>query len=187
MNNRILPKDAKLIPKDADLVFVGEIFSVYQWPQKMYDGSIVNFEMAKRPDTVQIIGIDGSNIIVLNEYQPDGTVRKNSLPGGRVDPGETNPLQAAKREMREETGYVFKHWKLLNVYQPQPKTEWFVYLYVAWDIESIVKQKIDNGEKIEVIQAPWTLYLKEAKTTVFNHKLDRYKSINEIISAPKYA
>ena len=55
---RTIPKDAKLVPADADKVFEGVIYDVYHWDQTLYDGSKAKFEMLKRPDTVVIIGID---------------------------------------------------------------------------------------------------------------------------------
>ncbi len=36
-------------------------------------------------------------------------------PGGRVDAEDESELEAAKRELREETGLVFKNWKLVEV------------------------------------------------------------------------
>ena len=38
---------------------------------------------------------------------------------GRVDEGET-PLQAARRELAEETGYRAKKWKKLAIFYPSP-------------------------------------------------------------------
>ena len=41
------------------------------------------------------------------------------LPAGSVDPGE-KPLQTAKRELKEETGYRAKNWKKLVSFFPSP-------------------------------------------------------------------
>ena len=41
------------------------------------------------------------------------------MPAGRLDKGET-PLQAARRELIEETGYRAKHWKKLVTFYPSP-------------------------------------------------------------------
>ncbi len=180
---RILPDNARLVPDEAKRVFNGEIFDVYQWEQKMYDGSFQTFEMAKRSDTVQIIGIFENSIIVLDEQQPDGTERFSSLPGGRIDASDSSELEAANREMLEETGYSFKNWKLLNVRQPQRKIEWFIYTFVAWGVINKTDQQIDQGEKIFVKNLEWKDFLSKApKNTIFENKLQDYKDINSLLS-----
>lgn len=58
-------------------------------------------------------------ILLLREYRhPLGEV-VYQLPGGLVDAGES-PLETARRELREETGYEAEHWKRLGVVQDNP-------------------------------------------------------------------
>lgn len=137
-----------LIPKAAKRVFAGKIYDVYQWPQPLFDGSVAAFEMLKRPDTVIIIGIVDGKVVVLEDDQPHRGLYR-SFPGGRVD-GREDILAAAQREMREESGYSFVQWKLLDVQQPQVKIEWFVYVYLAWQVVEHGRQHTDAGERISV-------------------------------------
>ena len=144
--------------------------------------------MAKRTDTVQILGIVDGQLLVLNEEQPDGTKRAFGLPGGRIDPDDGSPLYASKREMKEETGYSFRNWKLLNVHQPQRKIEWFIYVYIAWDALDRVDQKIDVGEKIEVELLDWQDYLKKGNSyTITENKLTNYKTVTDLIESKEFA
>ncbi|MCL2085630.1 NUDIX hydrolase [Candidatus Saccharibacteria bacterium] len=145
----ILPKDAKLVPSGAERVFRGKIFEVYQWQQEMFDGSYETFEALKRSDTVNIFAVKDGKLVILKQQQPGSPVFYG-VPGGRHDdPGETE-LEAAKREMLEETGMTFRNWKLIWVTQPASKMEWFVYSFLATDFETQVPQKLDAGEKISV-------------------------------------
>ena len=58
-------------------------------------------------------------ILLVQEYRhPLGDVIYQ-LPGGLVDEGET-PLETARRELREETGYEAEHWEPLGVVQDNP-------------------------------------------------------------------
>jgi ADP-ribose pyrophosphatase len=150
MNDRILPDNAHLVPKNAKCVFKGVIFDVYQWQQEMYDGTYETFEMLKRPDTVLIIAIDNDEIIVLDEEQPNGIIRNSSLPAGRVDSTDESILMAAQRELVEETGLQFAKWALLKVTQPQSKLEWFMYVYIATEKTGEIPTKHDVGEKITI-------------------------------------
>lgn len=176
-SSKMLPKNALLIPKDAKLVFKGEIFEVYQWQQELYDGSFETFEMLKRPDTVTIIAVDGDEIIVLDEEQPGGIVRKSSLPGGRVDPGEST-LQAAKRELEEETGLQFEKWAMLSVDQPERKLEWFRYLYIASGVVGRAPTRHGAGEKIEVKRIPFDDFKLKYQDDI--HELRNVESADEL-------
>lgn len=143
---KIVPDDSILIPDGAKRVFEGKIFDTYQWEQKLYDGSTATFEMLKRPDTVEVIVVRGGEVLLVQDEQPNRQLRVD-FPGGRVDPGE-DWLQAAQRELREETGLECKSWKLIEVHQPLDKLEWFVALYVATDIVSEHEPEPGPGEKI---------------------------------------
>ena len=146
---KIVPPNAVLIPKHAKNVFKGVIFDVYHWSQKLFDDSETTFEALRRPDTVTVIGVADDKILVLDDDQPHVGSRI-SFPGGRVDSDETGTLQAAKREMLEETGYEFMGWRLLRVWQPHTKIEWFIYLYLAWDGSQTAQPHPDAGERITV-------------------------------------
>ncbi len=147
--NKVVPTDAVLIPEQATCVFEGQIFAVYQWQQELFDGSYDTFEMLKRPDTTSVICVVDDKLIVLDEEQP-ASGKRRSFPGGRVDETDADIIAAAQREVLEETGYTFKHWRLVKVWQPIKKMEWFIYLVLAWGEASQGETTHDPGEKITV-------------------------------------
>lgn len=145
----IIPKNAKLIPPQAERVFKGILYDVYHWQQEMFDGTNATFEMLKRPDTVKVIAVKDNKIVIIDQEQPDYGPFYD-LPGGRHDEENETELDAAKRELLEETGLAFQSWRLLDVDQPHHKVEGFVYLFLATDFLSQTDQKLDAGEKIQV-------------------------------------
>lgn len=150
MTKRTLPDNAVMIPTTAEKVFSGQIFDVYQWRQEMFDGTFQIFEMLKRPDSVQVIVIDSEGKVVLVSEEQPGGIHKTHCPGGRVDPEDESVLDAAKRELEEETGFKMKNWRLIDVVQPQSKIEWFIHTFVAWDVEEVVPTRHDAGERIVI-------------------------------------
>jgi ADP-ribose pyrophosphatase YjhB (NUDIX family) len=146
---KVLPVGAVLIPDDAKVVFSGILFDVYQWNQKQYDGSHKIFEMLKREDTIQVVAVKDDKLVLIKDQQP-GRPAQIYPPRGRVDKSDASWLDAAKREMKEETGMTFKNWRLVEVAQPAAKIEWFVVTYVATDFEAQKEQHLDVGEQIDI-------------------------------------
>jgi ADP-ribose pyrophosphatase len=144
---KVIPEDSVLLPDAAELKFKGMLFDVYQWPQKLFDGSEQTFEMLKRTDTVQAFCVVDDKIMILEDEQPHLGSRL-SLPGGRIDDTDADALAAAQREIKEETGYEFKNWRLVRVWQPYRKIEWFINVFMAWDAVAQQAPKLDPGEKI---------------------------------------
>jgi 8-oxo-dGTP pyrophosphatase MutT (NUDIX family) len=168
---KIIPNGSVLVPDDATRAFQGMIFDVYQWPQKLYDGSEHTFEMLKRTDTVSVMCIVDGKILVIDDEQPHLGLRR-SFPGGRVDAEDASVEAAARREILEETGYTFKDWRLVKVWQPYRKIEWFIHVFLAWNVEDKQEPTPDAGEKIEVRE----LGFDELKALVLerNRRNDNY-------------
>jgi len=73
------------------------------------------------------------------------------IPGGIHDKAEENELEAAKRELKEETGLVCNSWKLISCTQLINKIETFHYIFLAYDvINESQQQKLDSGERIVI-------------------------------------
>lgn len=62
---------------------------------------------------------DRKRILLVRQYRLPAQRLLWELPAGSVDPGE-KPLQTAKRELKEETGYRAKKWEKLVEFFPSP-------------------------------------------------------------------
>lgn len=147
------------IPKKAKKVFKGIIFDVYQWPQKMFDGSYATFERVIRQNTVVIIATVKNTLVIVKQKQP-GTDWFYDLPSGRMDKKGESPKAAALRELKEETGLEPKTIKLWKTYSPSGKVLQNIYFFIAEDCKIVSKQNLDAGEKITVLHKTFDEFLK---------------------------
>lgn len=153
-------------PPNAKKVFQGRIFEVYQWEQKLFDGSLATFERLKRVDTAQVVAVAGDKILIQKQEQPSlGTFF--SLPGGMCNSYEELPLEAGKRELLEETGYQSDAWSLWRTNQPFTKIVWTLHTFFARNCIKVQEPMLDAGEKIQNILMTYDEFLSLADEPMF--------------------
>lgn len=160
------PKSSQPLPKHAQKVFEGVLFSVWQWEQKMFDGTVKTFEKVSRNPSVGIFAITKDKKIILTVQEQPGIAQFTSLVGGVVDPGE-DIITCAKRELLEETGCATNNIEFWYSVQPVTKVEWPIYMFVARDCEQVAPLHLDSGEKISLKYVTWNEFLEIIYTEEF--------------------
>ena len=157
------------LPKNAKLVFKGKIFEVYQWPQKMYDGTVATFEKLKRLDTAGVIPVDkDGNILLSIQSQPNREEFIGCF-GGRLEINE-DPLTGVKRELLEESGFVARKWQLWFSTQMADKIDYAAYVFIAKDLTKVKEPQPEPGEKIELKKVSFKEFIKISATEKFRDR-----------------
>lgn len=99
-------------------VYKGRIISLKVETVLTQKGRTTTREIVERPDTVSVVAIDkDKNILLVRQFRYALGRNTLEIPAGTVDQGETR-IEAARRELREETGYDCKHLEELVSYYP---------------------------------------------------------------------
>ncbi len=111
-------------------------------------------------------------ILLVRQYRLPADQYLWELPAGKLDPGE-KPLQAAKRELAEETGYKARTWKKLVAFFPSPGyIQEKMTIFLATDLTEGTATPMDD----ERIETRW-FRAKEVGKLIRSGKIEDGKTI----------
>jgi 8-oxo-dGTP pyrophosphatase MutT (NUDIX family) len=110
-------------------------------------------------------------VVLIQQYRHGPREVLWEFPGGVVEDGE-DPVDGAKRELLEETGYQAARMIEVARLYPNPALQTnTLYGYLALDAERITEQFLDGGEDIEVHLMPFDDLVEMARRGNFPHAL----------------
>lgn len=144
--------------------------SVFQKVEKEETGEKSDVLILKSNDAVNMIPIDEDNkVILVNQYRFGIQDYTLEIPGGFIEENET-PLQAAKRELLEETGYIAPEWKYLGKSPSNPVFQnAYIHHFIALNASLKSKPNPDPAEKIEAVRISKPDVLMKLKSGGLQH------------------
>ena len=141
-------------------ILKNKLFSVVDEVAHDNSGFEIHRSIVKHPGSAVMLAVDEKErILLVKQFRLPAEKDLWELPAGRIDPGET-PLQAAKRELHEETGFKAKKWVKLISYWASPG-------YVAEKMNLFLALNLTAGEprpmEDERIEVDWFSRKKIAK------------------------
>ena len=84
--------------------------AVFEGPQ----GEILQRDVVRHPGAVAVVAIDKDEVILVNQYRPALEAVTLEIPAGKLDVSGEERIDAARRELNEETGLDTKNLTLLS-------------------------------------------------------------------------
>ncbi len=146
------------------------------------DGFRINRSIVRHPGSAVAMPVDErGNILLIRQYRAPAGRHLWELPAGKVDDGE-NALQAAKRELAEETGYRARRWQKLVRFLPSPGfLQETMTIYLATELTAGNPTPMES----ERIEMKW-FTRREVGTMIDSGKIDDGKTIIGFFMSQKY-
>ena len=136
---------------ESERMYTGSIFNIRKDKVTVMNGSSYRDILEHNGGSVIVPIKDNGNVVMVRQYRKAADAVMLEAPAGKIDEGE-NPLDAAKRELKEETGYTASDVTLLTEMMPTPGySEEVLYLYVATGLVP-GETDFDENEAIDIVE-----------------------------------
>ena len=162
-----------------------DFFTIHQDQCLKPDGGIVAaYYTIDQPNAAVIAAFTKEKeIILIKQYRHPVKSISTEIPAGHINPDETNLIQAAERELLEETGYkpskilaLNQSWASAGIMSNQ------VDFFIGLNCEKIQDQNLDPHENIDTFLTPWTT----AADIIEKHNIKDLGSITSLFLAEQY-
>lgn len=175
-------KNMEHIPGQRTTRFEGHAFNVEQVQVLLPDGHEHIYDLVKHNDSVTIVPLDDDGrIVFVRQYRLGAEKMLLELPAGNTEPGE-DPLECARREVREETGQAAKDMTLLGDFYLAPGySNEHMFIYLA---TSLYSSPLD-GDADEFI-ATEAIPVKAVFDLIGRNELNDSKSLAALLLAQPF-
>jgi 8-oxo-dGTP pyrophosphatase MutT (NUDIX family) len=130
------------------------------------------FYRLQGPDWVNVVAFTrAGELLVVEQFRHGIDAPTLEVPGGGCDAGEA-PAEAARRELREETGFVSERWTFLGAATPNPATQNNrCHTFLALDCEPDGALALDPAEELQVWACAWPEWQARMRQGEIHHAL----------------
>jgi len=159
------------------LVFDGSLLKVHRDTVRLPDGTTGSREYVRHPGAVAMVPLfDDGDVLLERQFRYPHRRAFIEVPAGKLEPGEP-PLDTAKRELLEETGYVAADWSELGVVHTTiGYSDETIRLFLAQKLTAGTR-RLDAGEFLEVVKVPFA----EAIAMIRDGRITDAKSVAALL------
>ena len=145
---------------DREEIFNGHVLHVVKDRVELPNGKPATREVCLHIGAVAVIPVTEDGCVIMErQYRYPHSRVFLEIPAGKLDSKDEIPLEAAKRELREETGAIAEKFTYLGKYIPSPAIlSEVIHMYLAEGL-TFGECELDEDEFLEIEKIPLdTLY-----------------------------
>lgn len=140
---------------ESEEVYAGRLLHVFKDKVTLPNGHNSTREYIKHNGASAVVPVtDDGKIILEHQFRYPFHDVLIEIPAGKLDGADEDPLEAAKRELKEETGYTAEEWVSLGPICPSVAyTTEVIWMYMAKGLKK-GDQDLDKDEFLNVYEVP---------------------------------
>jgi ADP-ribose pyrophosphatase len=170
-------------PVSETLIHEGTVISLFN--ATIEDGEKNQFDrdLVRHPGAVAVVPIDGSDILLVQQYRASLNGDLIEIPAGKRDVADEPPIETAYRELEEEVGMKAGSMELLlNVHHSPGFCDEYGHIFLATDLQPVPQRREGPEEQVMVVHRT---SLAEAVEMCLSGRITDAKSVCGILAAAR--
>lgn len=169
-------------PVDSTRVFDGIILHIDHMTYELPNGRLARRECARHIGASAVIPVDeAGNVWLVKQFRACIDRVLLEIPAGKLDAKDEDRLEAAKRELQEETGLTAQSWThLTDIFTTPGFSDEKISLYLAREL-SVGTSRPDDDEFLNVVKLP----LDELVARIMRGEITDSKTVCATLMAAK--
>jgi ADP-ribose pyrophosphatase len=157
----------------------GRVFNLVTENYTLKNGVTSEMDFIQHPGAAAMVPmLNKQEVVLIKQYRHAIREFIWEIPAGTLDAGES-PLNCARRELVEETGYSATDWRQLGTITPLPGcSDERIHIFLALDLKP-AEQELDDDEMINVHK----MNLSEAMQMILAGEISDGKTISGLFLA----
>lgn len=138
---------------NGETVYDGKILKLEVDTVELPDGKTAKRECIRHSGGAAVLLVHNGKVLLVRQFRYLYGKEIYEIPAGKLDKGE-DPLKAAARELKEETGIIADLKPYLKIYPTPGYTDEVIHIYLAENCRLTGERNLDEGEFLEACFKP---------------------------------
>lgn len=163
----------------SEKIFDGKVISLKVDDVMLPNGETSKREIINHPGAVAILAItDEGKFLVVEQYRKALERSIIEIPAGKLEKGE-EPIDTARRELEEETGFTSDSFELIQSFSTSPGfADEIIHVFVARNLKKLdVPVAMDEDEFVELMEVT----VEEAEMMMSKNRIFDAKTVFAVL------